>query len=60
MGQDISKAYTPPPLSLWDCLLDGHNNLAKYRLYSKRNKTHGYIDIKALLKENKSLQQYFP
>ena len=30
MGQDISKAFTPPPLSFCDCLVNGQINLARY------------------------------
>lgn len=36
MGQDISKAFTPPPLSFRDCLVDGQINLARYIVYRRR------------------------
>ena len=35
MGQDISKAVTPPPLSFRDCLIDGRIDVAKYMIYSQ-------------------------
>jgi hypothetical protein len=35
MGQDISKAYTPPPLSFRDCLVDGRIDIARYMVYSQ-------------------------
>ena len=35
MGQDISKAYTPPPLSFRDCLVDGRIDVARYMVYSQ-------------------------
>ena len=46
MGQTVSKSCTPPPLCLRDCLANGHIDLAKYRLYSKRKcDDEEYIDI---------------
>ena len=53
MGQDISKAYTPPPLSLRDCLVDGRINLAKYMVYKKKKKKNAYIDIEAMVNNSK-------
>ena len=53
MGQDISKAYTPPPLSLCDCLVDGHINLEKYRLHCKRKKKKCNNYLEAFMKKNK-------
>ena len=35
MGQDISKAYTPPPLSFRDCLVDGRIDVSRYMVYSQ-------------------------
>ena len=43
MGQNISSSYTPPPISLHDCLIDGQIDLAKYRIYSKRTYDDDYI-----------------
>ena len=53
MGQDISKAFTPPPQSLRDCLVDGRINLAKYIVYIRRKKYkhNNYLD--AFMKKNK-------
>ena len=45
MGNDISQAYTPPPLSLRDCLVDGQIDLARYRLHAKRQYEDEYQDI---------------
>ena len=45
MGQEISQAYSRPPLSLRDCLVDGKLDLARYRLYSKRQYDDEYEDI---------------
>ena len=42
MGNDISEAFTPPPLSLHDCLVDGQIDLARYRVYSKRQYENEY------------------
>lgn len=35
MGQDISKAYTPPPLTLRDCFVDGRVDVAKFMIYTE-------------------------
>ena len=53
MGQSISKAYTPPPLSLRDCLVDGQIDLAKYRVYSKRTYGNDFIDTNGMMKNMK-------
>ena len=45
MGNDISKAFTPPPLTLRDCLVDGQIDLARYRLYVRRTYEDEYEDI---------------
>ena len=36
MGQEISQSYTPPPLTLRDCIIDGQIDLTRYRLYARR------------------------
>ena len=53
MGQDISKAFTPPPLSFCDCFVDGRINLAKYIVYSTTTFDDDYIDIEQQLNRNK-------
>jgi hypothetical protein len=52
MGQDILKAFTPPPLSFCDCFVNGQINLAKYIFYST-NTYDDYIDIEHQLNTNK-------
>jgi len=44
MGQEISKSYTPPPLTLRDCLVDGQIDLTRYRLYARRVYDNEYTD----------------
>ena len=44
MGQDISKSFTPPPLSFRDCLVDGRIDLTRYRIYSRRQYEDAYND----------------
>ena len=53
MGQDISTAFTPPPLSFRDCFVDGRINLAKYIVYSTTTQDDDYIDIEELLNKKK-------
>ena len=53
MGQDISTAFTPPPLSFRDCFVDGRINLAKYIVYSTTTFDDDYIDIEELLNKKK-------
>jgi hypothetical protein len=53
MGHTISKAYTPPPLSLRDCLVNGQIDLARYRVYSKRTYGDDYIDTDAMMNTRK-------
>lgn len=36
MGQNMSKSYTPPPLSLRDCIVNGTIDITLYRLCSRR------------------------
>ena len=36
MGQDISKAVNPPPLTLTHCFLDGNIDLGRYCVYRRR------------------------
>ena len=42
MGQNISKACAPPPLSLRDCIVNGKIDLTCYRLYTRRHYDHEY------------------
>ena len=42
MGNNISNAFTPPPLTLRDCIVDGRINLARYVNYCK--KEDDYMD----------------
>ena len=53
MGQQNCKTYTPPPLSLQDCLVDGRIDPARYRMYSKKMYTSDYIDNEDLNHNNK-------
>jgi hypothetical protein len=53
MGQDISKSYIPPPLSLRDCYVDGEIDLVRYRLYRKRQYKNLFIDVEAMIRKNK-------
>ena len=52
MGQDISKSYIPPPLSLRDCYVDGEIDLVRYRLYRRRTYKNLFIDVEAMIKKN--------
>ena len=53
MGQDISKSYTPPPISFQDCLVNGQIDLGRYRLYSKRtNSDTDYINTGVLKRKS--------
>ena len=53
MGQDISKSYIPPSLSLHDCYIDGEIDLVRYRLYQRRTYKNLFIDVEAMIKKNK-------
>ena len=53
MGQDISKSYIPPPLTLRDCYVDGEIDLVRYRLYRKRTFKNNFIDVESMIKNNK-------
>ena len=54
MGQETSKAHTPPPLSLRDCLVDGQIDLARYRMHCRRQHDEEYEDIhQSILKRKK-------
>ena len=44
MGQDISKSFTPPPLSFRDCLVDGRIDITRYRIYARRQYEDAYND----------------
>ena len=35
MGQDMSKAFTPPPISFRDCFVDGRVDVAKFTIYAE-------------------------
>ena len=52
MGQEISKSYTPPPLTLRDCLVDGQFDLARYKLYARKVYESEY-DEKTILNSRK-------
>ena len=55
MDNDISQAYTPPLLTLRDCLVDSQINLARYQLYAKHAYEDEYEDIiQSGLKKRKS------
>jgi hypothetical protein len=45
MGQEISKSYTPPPLSFHDCLVDGQIDLTRYHIYTRRQYGDEFDDI---------------
>jgi hypothetical protein len=49
MGHSISKAYTPPPLSLRDCLVNGQIDLACCQVYSKSTYGDDYIDTDVMM-----------
>ena len=44
MGQQISQAYTPPPLTLRNYLIDGQIDLTRCRLYARRVYDNEYSD----------------
>ena len=52
MGQDISKAHTPPPLSFRDCLVDGRINMARYMVYSQSIFEEDFNDVEDILISN--------
>ena len=53
MGQDISKAFTPPPLTFRDCLIDGCIDVAKYMIYSQSIIEEETLDIEEFSNTNK-------
>ena len=53
MGQDISKAFTPPPLTFRDCLIDGRIDVAKYMIYSQSIIEEETLDIEEFSNTNK-------
>jgi hypothetical protein len=53
MGQDISKSYLPPPVSLRDCYVDGEIDLVRYWLFWQRTYKRNFIDIEAMMNNNK-------
>ena len=56
MGQEISQSYTPPPLTLRDCLVDDQFDLTRYRLYARRVYENEYADT--LISNNKKRKLY--
>ena len=40
MGQDISTAVNPPPLTLTHCFVDGKMNIGRYYIYKRRQALH--------------------
>ena len=40
MGQDISTALNPPPLTLTHCIVDGNINIGRYCIYKRRQALH--------------------
>ena len=55
MGQDISKANTPPPLSFRDCLVDGRIDVARYMVYSQSLQYDEETDhLEELIRSNKT------
>lgn len=52
MGQDISKAFTPPPLTLRDCLVDGRIDVAKYMIYSQSIIEEDIVETEEFLNSN--------
>jgi len=56
MGQEISISYSPPPLTLRDCLVDGQIDLTRYRLYARRVYDNEYTDGNIVPKNKR--QQY--
>ena len=53
MGQDISKSYIPPPLTLRDCYVDGEIDLIRFRLYHKRQFKKNFIDLQSTIANHK-------
>jgi len=53
MGQDLSKAYTPPPLTFRDCLVDGRIDVAKYMIYNESMLEEELLDSNEVSNNNK-------
>jgi hypothetical protein len=53
MGQDISKSYLPPPVSLRNCYVDDEIDFVQYQLFCQRTYKNNFIDIEAMMKKNK-------
>ena len=53
MGQDISKAFTPPPLTFRDCVIDGRVDVAKYMIYSQSIFEEETLDMEEFMNTNK-------
>ena len=58
MGQDISKAHTPPPLSFRDCLVDGRINMARYMVYSQSIFEEDFNDVEDILISNRKKRNH--
>ena len=55
MVQDISNAYSPPPLSFRDCLVDGRIDVARYMVYSQSLQYDEETDhLEELIRSNKT------
>ena len=52
MGQDLSKAITPPPLTLQDCTVQGRIDITRY-LYYRRTLDH-YMEADDLTATSRS------
>ena len=53
MGQDLSKAYAPPPLTFHNCLVDGRIDVAKYVIYNESMIEEELLDSNELINSNK-------
>ena len=40
MGQDISQAVLPPPLTLTHCFVDGNIDMGRYFIFKRRQALH--------------------
>ena len=59
MGQDISKAHAPPPLSFRDCLVDGRIDMARHVACSQSMFEEDLNDVKdTLISNNKKINHH--
>jgi hypothetical protein len=58
MGQDISKAFTPPPLTFRDYVIDGCVDVAKYMIYSQSIIEEETLDMEEFLNTNHKRKCY--